>query len=177
MVFSDSEKRERHREANRRSYEKDPEKVKRQRQAAVIRYKAKHKDRLNEERRKRYAEDKAFSDIDRKRSRKRHAENREELTADMKKRAMWRLYCRTPEDYDRVLAEQGGHCASCDAVPTADRRLAWDHDHTCCPGKVTCGNCVRGLLCPKCNLLLGKLELGMMDGLFDYLEKWIEKDD
>ena len=174
MVFSESEKRERHREANRKSYEKDPDKVKRQRQEAVVRYRLKHKDRINAERRARYAADEEFAQKDRDKARKRHADNRPELTADMKNRAMWRNYRRTYEDYDRVLLEQGGHCASCDALPHENMRLAWDHDHTCCPGKVTCGVCVRGLLCTKCNLLLGKLELGLLDGIFEYLERWID---
>lgn len=29
-----------------------------------------------------------------------------------------------------------------------------DHDHACCPGRKTCGKCVRGILCARCNSLL-----------------------
>lgn len=50
---------------------------------------------------------------------------------------------------------QGGLCAACrDKPPTQV-----DHDHSCCSGKTSCGKCVRGLLCSKCNLIAGLLEL------------------
>ena len=60
----------------------------------------------------------------------------------------------SPEDYARMLAEQGGVCAICGEPPEGER-LAVDHGHACCPGDKSCGKCVRGLLCRRCNPLLG----------------------
>lgn len=71
----------------------------------------------------------------------------------------------TVEDYDRMLASQGGVCAVCDDPPT-EKRLAVDHDRSCCPGNVSCGECVRKLLCGKCNTALGLLR----DNL-EYIER------
>jgi hypothetical protein len=33
-----------------------------------------------------------------------------------------------------------------------------DHDHACCPGSKSCGKCVRGVLCRKCNLAIGHFD-------------------
>ena len=33
-----------------------------------------------------------------------------------------------------------------------------DHDHRCCTGDRSCGNCVRGILCGRCNTWIGNLE-------------------
>lgn len=47
-------------------------------------------------------------------------------------------------------------CDICDSPPDL-RSLHVDHDHKCCPGSGSCGDCVRGLLCGDCNLSIGKL--------------------
>lgn len=67
-------------------------------------------------------------------------------------------YKLTIEKYDALLAAQGGRCAIClTDVPRDPRtdRLHVDHDHACCPGKTSCGKCIRGLLCHACNTALG----------------------
>jgi hypothetical protein len=33
-------------------------------------------------------------------------------------------------------------------------RRCTDHDHECCPGRRSCGHCVRGVVCATCNSLL-----------------------
>ena len=60
-----------------------------------------------------------------------------------------RTYDITPEEYDEILARQGGRCAICRKKPGAVA-FAVDHDHRT--------NKVRGLLCPvRCNHdLLGR---------------------
>lgn len=62
-------------------------------------------------------------------------------------------YGITPERFDEMLAAQGGRCAVC--PETEDFTV--DHDHSCCPGNRSCGNCIRGILCRKCNMALGLL--------------------
>jgi hypothetical protein len=61
----------------------------------------------------------------------------------------------TPQQYDAMLAAQGGTCAICPGSGTG-KALAVDHDHACCPGRKSCGKCVRGLLCENCNNGLGR---------------------
>ena len=57
---------------------------------------------------------------------------------------------------DALRSRQDGKCAIC-RRPETDApggRLAVDHDHAHCPGKIGCPDCVRGLLCVNCNNLL-----------------------
>jgi hypothetical protein len=76
------------------------------------------------------------------------------------------------DDYYRMLAEQGGVCAICGAPPPAGRLFHVDHDHTCCPdGGKSCGKCVRGLLCSRCNTGIGGLrdDVQILKAAIDYL--------
>lgn len=58
------------------------------------------------------------------------------------------------KDYEEMSASQAGACAICGR---SDIVLAVDHDHACCAGRKSCGNCIRGLLCGNCNRALGLL--------------------
>jgi hypothetical protein len=62
-----------------------------------------------------------------------------------------RAYGITLDDFDRMLAEQGGGCARC-GKPASDLkvRLSVDHCHKT--------GVVRKILCVRCNTYLGKLE-------------------
>jgi hypothetical protein len=58
-------------------------------------------------------------------------------------------------DYSHLYEAQNGVCFICQRANGATRKLSVDHDHKCCSGPVSCGACVRGLLCRPCNDLLG----------------------
>ena len=78
------------------------------------------------------------------------------------------------EEYEAMFKAQNGCCAICDEAQPS-RRLSVDHDHSCCPGdKKTCGQCVRQLLCAKCNSLLGPPndDPQRLRKAIAYLRKW-----
>jgi hypothetical protein len=79
-------------------------------------------------------------------------------------------YGITVEEYDRLLAEQGGRCAICRGLPEKVNRPAhWaevfcvDHDHD--TGRV------RGLLCNDCNLVIARAHtVSILRAAIEYLE-------
>lgn len=97
-----------------------------------------------------------------------------ERQADARERAMRFTYGITVERYDAMLAGQGGVCAVCKQPCRSTnrgrpRRLAVDHDRRCCPGKKSCGQCVRGLLCLRCNTALGAIDAVGVEAFVEYL--------
>lgn len=65
-------------------------------------------------------------------------------------------YKLTPESFQELLDKQDNRCGMCRA--TFESKIVVDHDHACCPTERSCGKCVRGLLCMRCNLGLGTVE-------------------
>jgi|SRR6185312_1974714 len=67
-------------------------------------------------------------------------------------------YGITTAQFDAMLVAQSGRCAIC-RVDHAGQptRFCVDHDHRCCPGSRSCGKCIRGLLCRKCNVGIAQL--------------------
>ena len=84
-------------------------------------------------------------------------------------RDLRRLYNIGIEEYEKLLAEQGGHCAVCEATQPGGRHATQhfpvDHCHT--TGEV------RGLLCHNCNTALGLLkdDPSRIANLITYLAK------
>jgi hypothetical protein len=67
-------------------------------------------------------------------------------------RRLFYKYRMTLDQYQAVLASGCEICGT-----TTATRFHIDHDHNCCPGRYTCGKCVRGLLCGQCNQGIGLL--------------------
>jgi hypothetical protein len=88
--------------------------------------------------------------------RRHYAENREHYAY----KAIRIKYSLTREQYDALLDAQGGGCAICGTTQAGNRgrMLNVDHDHACCAGHKSCGQCVRGLLCARCNVGLGAFQ-------------------
>ncbi len=86
---------------------------------------------------------------------------------------MWRIYKLHPNDYYAQLKEQNYACAICDEketslfrrIPGKVKQLAIDHDHK--TGKL------RGLLCWRCNSVLGRLEenVELFQAMIGYLNR------
>jgi hypothetical protein len=102
--------------------------------AAWRRYRETHREEINERRRVRRRTDSTFRDKDR--ASKREWERRKRY------REVYRI---SLVDYDAMRERQNGVCAICKRA--GGRVLCVDHCHAC--GKV------RGLLCRKCNSVLG----------------------
>lgn len=64
----------------------------------------------------------------------------------------WYAFPVEPTEYLKLRLIK--NCQSCG---DDTQKLVFDHDHDCCPGKKTCGNCVRGVICQDCNVALGYL--------------------
>lgn len=72
-----------------------------------------------------------------------------------------------------LMEEQGGLCKLCDRDITS-AFTAIDHDHACHPLGSYCDNCVRGLLCNRCNTALGGFmdDVGNLYKAIEYLEDY-----
>lgn len=87
----------------------------------------------------------------------------------------------TKEEYYEKWNRQSGLCEVCGEEETIvdssgrQRRLSVDHDHSCCYKKRdTCGECNRGLLCNRCNMLLGYAHdnVSILRSAIEYLNKY-----
>jgi hypothetical protein len=100
------------------------------------------------------------------RSRPNHKENK-------RKSRLKQQFNITLEDYEQMMEEQRGVCKICRQPCASGRQLAIDHDHRCCPERgQSCGGCIRGLLCWRCNSILGRAEdsVLLLQSAINYLQ-------
>lgn len=82
--------------------------------------------------------------------------------ATSRSRMLKTRYNITEDDYEKILATQGGGCAICGRAETGRTRHHVDHDHKTLV--------VRGILCFRCNVhLLGNLTLEQVTCALEYL--------
>jgi hypothetical protein len=128
----------------------------------------------NEKRRQRYAEDEDYRERRKAEGRAYHAAHREKNNERQRRRSwakklsdFWRRLARfygiSREQYEGLVAKQGGVCDICRKPP--QEPLCVDHSHA--TGRV------RGLLCRKCNTGLGSYDddANLMAAGIAYLRK------
>lgn len=83
----------------------------------------------------------------------------------------YRMVTRYNLSTERILMLEAKTVCDICGVPR-DKRFATDHDHSCCPGRDSCGECVRGLLCMTCNTALERVEQqGWLEAVRHYLDR------
>lgn len=85
-----------------------------------------------------------------------------------------RNYGITLEKVTELQEAQENKCAICPRVFDSPRIMHIDHDHDCCDGNFSCGECVRGLLCENCNRGLGmfKDNIDLLWAAIEYLDSF-----
>ena len=80
------------------------------------------------------------------------------------------LYNTSVDRLREIYESRDGTCHSC-GTPDTITAIHVDHDHACCPGRTSCGECVRGMLCSTCNRILGlaRDEVEVLNNLIAYL--------
>ena len=80
-------------------------------------------------------------------------------------------------DYELYLEMIDGGCLICESKDF----LQVDHNHACCPNERSCGKCVRGVICARCNNLVSHYERGtlknqvMLEAIAEYVKKGKKK--
>lgn len=72
------------------------------------------------------------------------------------RRNLWRNHHIRAETFYQMCEAQKWCCAVCKdpllfAIDGSKNGINVDHDHSCCPSRIGCGACIRGVVCNGCN--------------------------
>lgn len=85
-----------------------------------------------------------------------------------------RRYRITVAERESIVEEQNNRCAICQSRFGTEfhNRPCIDHDHSCCPSDKTCGKCVRGALCDRCNNGIARFDdnIQILQRAIEYLQ-------
>jgi len=86
-----------------------------------------------------------------------------------------KVYNLTPEQWETLFQSQDRCCLICKRGEDIVDRWCVDHNHLCCPGRISCGKCVRGILCLPCNRAIGLLgdDVQRVSNAVEYLKKYL----
>lgn len=106
---------------------------------------------------------------------KHYERNRPRRKIDPKKKREYKVkhyYGLSLDQLDKLTRQQGNKCAACGRSAPKGKSLSIDHDHECCEGTASCGRCVRGLLCQRCNSFLGLVDdnPSLIERMIDYID-------
>jgi hypothetical protein len=98
---------------------------------------------------------------------------------ETQKRKLQTRYNISVAQFNFLKEKQNNLCAICSGYQitrknTDYRELCIDHDHSCCPSGKSCGECVRGLLCDKCNRGIGNFndDVELLKKTIQYLNEF-----
>lgn len=140
MIKTEMESKEIIRKYKKEYYLKNKEKI----QERIRQYAFKNKEKIQESQRKKYQKNKHIICIKEKEYRIR---NKEYIAF----RSIEKLYGINKEEYNNIFEKQNGCCKICGVHQSELKKaLCVDHDHNT--------NIIRGLLCNKCNIVLGLMK-------------------
>jgi hypothetical protein len=85
-----------------------------------------------------------------------HSAHREQIAERKREYQATAAHGLTRAERDFIEAMQSHRCPVCLDPLSGDMQI--DHDHGCCPGKTSCGNCVRGVVHGGCNKTIALYE-------------------
>jgi hypothetical protein len=103
-----------------------------------------------------------------------HAKENPEMFKQRVRRYSIKKYGISYEKYKEIIINQNNSCAICHiSFESIKDNPHVDHDHSCCPTPLnSCGECVRGLLCRRCNMFLGTVsdDIIILESAIKYLK-------